>query len=65
MNISEIDTTDETREEKMYRNWMNSMGVDPYVNWLYNDLCSGVIIFQVSFSVLDVTLIRGRSRFSK
>ena len=37
----------ETREEKTYRNWMNSMGVDPYVNWLYNDLQNGVVIFQV------------------
>ncbi|PAV65658.1 hypothetical protein WR25_12749 [Diploscapter pachys] len=37
----------ETREEKTYRNWMNSMGVDPYVNWLYNDLQSGVVIFQL------------------
>ena len=37
----------ETREEKTYRNWMNSMGVDPYVNWLYNDLQNGVVIFQL------------------
>uniref|UniRef100_A0A0R3RQA7 Ca2+-binding actin-bundling protein n=1 Tax=Elaeophora elaphi TaxID=1147741 RepID=A0A0R3RQA7_9BILA len=43
----EIDATDETREEKMYRNWMNSMGVDPLVNWLYSDLSSGVTIFQL------------------
>ncbi|OZC09060.1 hypothetical protein X798_03807 [Onchocerca flexuosa] len=44
----EIDAAaDETREEKTYRNWMNSMGVDPHVNWLYSDLCSGVIIFQL------------------
>ncbi|VDO15769.1 unnamed protein product, partial [Brugia timori] len=43
----EIDAVDETREEKTYRNWMNSMGVDPHVNWLYSDLCSGVIIFQL------------------
>ncbi|KJH44100.1 hypothetical protein DICVIV_09880 [Dictyocaulus viviparus] len=38
---------EETREEKTYRNWMNSMGVDPYVNWLYSDLQNGVIIFQL------------------
>merc|ERR1712226_1029074 len=25
----------ETREEKMFRNWMNSLGVKPYVNYLY------------------------------
>ncbi|KAK2154859.1 hypothetical protein LSH36_255g00034 [Paralvinella palmiformis] len=38
---------EETREEKMYRNWMNSMGVSPYVNYLYSDLCDGLIIFQL------------------
>lgn len=38
---------EETREEKTYRNWMNSLGVDPYVNWLYGDLQNGVVIFQL------------------
>lgn len=37
----------ETREEKTYRNWMNSMGVSPYVNRLYSDLTDGLIIFQL------------------
>ncbi len=32
-----------------YRNWMNSLGVSPYVNWLYSDLADGLIIFQVRF----------------
>jgi len=41
------DLHEETREEKMYRNWMNSMGVSPYVNYLYSDLCDGLIIFQL------------------
>ena len=31
----------------VYRNWMNSMGVSPYVNYLYSDLCDGLIIFQL------------------
>lgn len=30
-----------------YRNWMNSMGVSPHVNWLYSDLADGVVIFQL------------------
>ena len=30
-----IENIEETREERTYRNWMNSMGVQPYVNWLY------------------------------
>ena len=41
------DLIEETREEKMYRNWMNSLGVSPRVNHLYSDLYDGLIIFQV------------------
>jgi plastin-3 len=26
---------------------MNSMGVLPYVNWLYSDLADGLVIFQL------------------
>jgi len=44
-NVENI--VEETREEKTYRNWMNSMGVSPYVNHLYGDLCDGLIIFQL------------------
>ena len=40
------DMIEETREEKMYRNWMNSLGVKPRVNYLYSDLYDGLIIFQ-------------------
>ena len=29
---------------------MNSLGVSPYVNWMYSDLADGLIIFQVSYS---------------
>lgn len=46
-DLVNIDDSEETREEKTYRNWMNSMGVDPNVNWLYSDLSNGVIIFQL------------------
>ncbi|KAK6644316.1 hypothetical protein RUM43_000583 [Polyplax serrata] len=42
-----LENIEETREEKTYRNWMNSMGVAPYVNWLYSDLADGLIIFQL------------------
>nr|XP_033814683.1 plastin-1 [Geotrypetes seraphini]XP_033814684.1 plastin-1 [Geotrypetes seraphini] len=37
----------ETKEERTFRNWMNSLGVDPYVNHLYSDLVDGLIIFQL------------------
>ncbi|GFO18106.1 plastin-2-like [Plakobranchus ocellatus] len=38
---------EETREEKTYRNWMNSLGVSPYVNNIYNDLQDGLVLFQL------------------
>lgn len=37
----------ETREERTFRNWMNSLGVNPHVNHLYSDIQSGVVIFQL------------------
>jgi len=43
----EVDIIEETREEKMYRNWMNSLGVKPRVNYIYSDLYDGLIIFQL------------------
>merc|ERR1711874_734696 len=45
--VEEFTAIEETREEKMYRNWMNSLGVSPQVNYLYSDLCDGLIIFQL------------------
>jgi len=38
---------EETREEKAFRNWMNSLGVDPFVNHLYEDLRDGIILLQL------------------
>jgi len=37
----------ETREEKTFRNWMNSLGVDPFVNSLYQDLKDGLVLLQL------------------
>ncbi|TKS86902.1 Plastin-1 [Collichthys lucidus] len=37
----------ETREERTFRNWMNSLGVSPNVNHLYWDLCDGLVIMQL------------------
>ena len=37
---------------QMYRNWMNSLGVSPQVNYLYTDLYDGLIIFQVSYIII-------------
>uniref|UniRef100_A0A8C5N9P8 Plastin-1-like n=1 Tax=Gouania willdenowi TaxID=441366 RepID=A0A8C5N9P8_GOUWI len=37
----------ETNEEKTFRNWINSLGVSPYVNHLYSDLCDGLVILHL------------------
>ncbi|XP_063220172.1 plastin-1 [Bacillus rossius redtenbacheri] len=58
---------EETREEKTYRNWMNSMGVVPYVNWLYSDLADGLVIFQL-YDVIKPGIVnwnRVHRKFSK
>lgn len=43
----EVDVVEETREEKTYRNWMNSMGVTPRVNRLYSDLADAHVLLQL------------------
>lgn len=32
-----------------FRNWMNSMGVNPFVNSLYQDLKDGLVLLQVLY----------------
>uniref|UniRef100_T1JKQ5 Calponin-homology (CH) domain-containing protein n=1 Tax=Strigamia maritima TaxID=126957 RepID=T1JKQ5_STRMM len=63
----EYEVIEETREEKTYRNWMNSMGVKPYVNWLYSDLADGSIIFQL-YDIIKPGIVdwnRVHRKFSK
>jgi len=43
----EFQAIEETREEKTFRNWMNSLGVDPFVNNLYQDLRDGTVLLQL------------------
>ncbi|XP_037938775.1 plastin-3 isoform X2 [Teleopsis dalmanni] len=64
--IEGLESIEETREEKTYRNWMNSMGVSPHVNWLYSDLADGLVIFQL-FDIIKpgiVTWSRVHKRFT-
>lgn len=45
---------------------MNSMGVKPYVNWLYSDLADGLVIFQL-FEIIkpgSVNWTKVHQRFS-
>ncbi|CAL8074853.1 unnamed protein product [Orchesella dallaii] len=60
-------TIEETREEKTYRNWMNSLGVRPHVNWLYADLTDGLVIFQLYETIKEgiVDWNRVHQKFSK
>jgi plastin-3 len=60
-------TIEETREEKTYRNWMNSMGVSPHVNWIYSDLNDGLVIFQL-YDIIKPGIVdwgRVHKKFSK
>lgn len=42
-----IETIEETRAEKTWRNWMNSLGVSPFVNRLYSDISNGLVLIQL------------------
>ncbi|KAL7394855.1 hypothetical protein ABVT39_005494 [Epinephelus coioides] len=37
----------ETREERTFRNWMNSLGVNPHVHHIYGDLQDAMVILQL------------------
>ena len=43
----ELPNLEETREEKTFRNWMNSMGVKPFVQNLFLDLDDGCVLLQL------------------
>nr|XP_054757305.1 plastin-3-like [Lytechinus pictus] len=43
----DYENIEETREEKTYRNWMNSLNVKPYVNHLYSDLSNGLVLLEL------------------
>jgi len=45
--VENIEIIEENREEKTYRNWMNSLGVNPFVNNLYQDLKDGLVLIQL------------------
>uniref|UniRef100_A0A3P9LG95 Plastin-3 n=2 Tax=Oryzias latipes TaxID=8090 RepID=A0A3P9LG95_ORYLA len=38
---------DESREERTFRNWMNSLGVTPHVHYIYGDLQDAMVILQL------------------
>uniref|UniRef100_A0A1Q3FIE8 Putative ca2+-binding actin-bundling protein n=1 Tax=Culex tarsalis TaxID=7177 RepID=A0A1Q3FIE8_CULTA len=62
--IEGLESIEETREEKTYRNWMNSMGVKPHVNWLYSDLADGIIIFQL-FDIIQPGIVNWKKVHQK
>ena len=58
-DLPDFDMNDvgEKREEKTFRNWMNSLGVDPFVNNIYSDLGDGLVLLQVSRNVVLLLII--------
>ncbi|UYV85069.1 PLS3 [Cordylochernes scorpioides] len=53
----EMINLEETPEEKTYRNWMNSMGVRPYVNWIYSDFSDGLVAFQL-YDIIKAGMVK-------
>ncbi|KYQ96696.1 actin bundling protein [Tieghemostelium lacteum] len=45
--VENVVIIEETREEKTFRNWMNSLGVDPFVNVLYEGIKDGLVLIQL------------------
>jgi len=45
--VENLEVIEETREEKSFRNWMNSLGVDPFVHSFYDDLRDGIVLIQL------------------
>ncbi|KAG9510996.1 Plastin-3 [Fragariocoptes setiger] len=43
----EMEQIEESRAEKTWRNWINSLGVSPFVNRLYSDLSDGLVLIQL------------------
>jgi plastin-1 len=68
--VTEVVVVDEeTREEKAFRNWMNSLGVDPFVNNLYEDLRDGIILLQtldkISPGIVDWSKVNTKKPLNK
>lgn len=47
LEAENIEIIEETREEKTYRNWMNSLGTKPRIKYLYNDIKNGVALYNI------------------
>lgn len=58
----ELPNLEETREEKTFRNWMNSMGVRPFVQNLFLDLDDGCVLLQL-FELVTYSLLKKHCTF--
>lgn len=56
-NRSKLATIEETRAEKTWRNWMNSLGVKPFVKHLYSDLANGLVLIQL-FDIIKPGIVK-------
>ncbi|KAH7824866.1 fimbrin/plastin [Monocercomonoides exilis] len=45
--LIEEDDSAENREERSFRNWMNNVGIETYVNNLFTDLKDGYVLLQL------------------
>lgn len=50
----QLDDAGDTREERQFRLWINSLGLEQvYVNHLFADLSDGVVLLKVSKASID------------
>nr|VZI36664.1 unnamed protein product [Spirometra erinaceieuropaei] len=55
-NPGDLEIQPESLEEKTYRNWMNSMGVSPFVSHLYSNLSDGLVLLQLIDIIRPTTI---------
>ncbi|TSS97537.1 Plastin-1 [Bagarius yarrelli] len=54
-NAIDLTSIEGETQDKTLRNWMNSLGISPRVNHLYNDLIDGLVILQL-YEKIGVTV---------
>jgi len=65
LQADNIDIIEETREEKTYRNWMNSLGIQPRVVRIYSDIKNGVALYDVMKIVDPETVGKSKAKITR
>ncbi|KAG8457018.1 hypothetical protein KFE25_014443 [Diacronema lutheri] len=55
---------EESREERAFRMWLNSLGIDRFVGYLFDDCRDGAVLLQ-AMDVLKPSIVRWRARVNR